>query len=311
MSGMLRNSSCSRGARHEDVGVAPVVAVDLADVAEVGDPLVHAGEVEVGGTDRVDRPRVAIEEAAHGRDVGELLGARRPRRAGATAGGCRLAADFRVCHSYPHYTSGRTACSSQRRLDVIVPHVSVLANNSPPRSASAGLTALRFQRWSRRQPTRPSGKGQAVEFEVQERIWRAEGLKVPKRQPKRGRLWLADGSCIRLRPEHRNHVWAYDFVAETTHDGRKLRLLTVIDEYTRECLAIRVERRMTANDVLWVLADLFLSTASPSTSEATTAPSSSLRRSRLARRPGRHDALHRARLTLGERLHRVVQLQAA
>jgi len=65
-----------------------------------------------------------------------------------------------------------------------------------------------------------------------QRIWRAEGLKVPSKQPKRGRLWLADGSCIRLRPTHRNHVWAYDFVSETTHDGRKLRLLTVIDEYT-------------------------------------------------------------------------------
>jgi transposase InsO family protein len=91
-----------------------------------------------------------------------------------------------------------------------------------------------------------------------QRIWRAEGLKVPSKQPKRGRLWLADGSAIRLRPEHRNHVWAYDFVAERTHDGRKLRLLTVVDEYTRKCLAIRVARRMTANDVLWVLADLFL-----------------------------------------------------
>jgi putative transposase len=91
-----------------------------------------------------------------------------------------------------------------------------------------------------------------------QRIWRCEGLKVPKRQPKRGRLWLADGSCIRLRPEHRNHVWAYDFVAEKTHDGRFLKLLTVGDEYTSECRAIRAARRMTANDVLWVLADLFL-----------------------------------------------------
>ena len=91
-----------------------------------------------------------------------------------------------------------------------------------------------------------------------QRIWRTEGLKVPARQPKRGRLWLADGSCIRLRPEHRNHVWAYDFVSETTSDGRKLRLLTVIDEYTRECLAIRVRRRMTSNDVLYALSELFL-----------------------------------------------------
>ena len=90
------------------------------------------------------------------------------------------------------------------------------------------------------------------------RIWRSEGLKVPKRQPKRGRLWLNDGSCIRLRPERKNHVWAYDFVAEKTDDGRTLKLLTVVDEYTRECLAIRVERRMTSHDVLWALADLFL-----------------------------------------------------
>ena len=100
--------------------------------------------------------------------------------------------------------------------------------------------------------------GWTVNAKRVQRIWRREGLKAPFRQPKRGRLWLADGSCIRLRPEHKNHVWAYDFVSETTHDGRKLRLLTVVDEYTRECLAISVARRMTANDVLWVLADLFL-----------------------------------------------------
>ena len=91
-----------------------------------------------------------------------------------------------------------------------------------------------------------------------QRIWRAEGLKVPARQPKRGRLCLADSSCIRLRPEHANHVWAYDFVSETTHDGRKLRLLTVIDEYTRECLAVRVARRMSSHDVLYALSELFL-----------------------------------------------------
>ena len=91
-----------------------------------------------------------------------------------------------------------------------------------------------------------------------QRIWRSEGLKVPKRQPKRGRLWLNDGSCIRLRPEHRNHVWAYDFVAEKTSDGRTLKLLTVVDEYTRECLAIVVARRLTNHDVLMTVADLFL-----------------------------------------------------
>ena len=91
-----------------------------------------------------------------------------------------------------------------------------------------------------------------------ERIWRREGLKVPARQPKRGRLWLADGSCLRLRPERANHVWAYDFVQDRTRDGRKLRMLNVVDEFSRECLCIRVGRRLKAADVIDVLADLFI-----------------------------------------------------
>ena len=91
-----------------------------------------------------------------------------------------------------------------------------------------------------------------------ERIWRQEGLTVPERQPKRGRLWLNDGSCIRLRPLYRGHVWSYDFVASRTHDGRALKLLTVLDEHTRECLAIVVARKIRAHDVLEVLADLFV-----------------------------------------------------
>jgi transposase InsO family protein len=91
-----------------------------------------------------------------------------------------------------------------------------------------------------------------------ERIWKREGLKVPPRQPKRGRLWLADGSCIRLRPERPNHVWSYDFVEDRTHDGRKFRMLNVIDEFTHECLAIRVGRKLKAADVIDVLTDLFI-----------------------------------------------------
>ncbi|MBL6459225.1 transposase [Belnapia sp. T6] len=83
-----------------------------------------------------------------------------------------------------------------------------------------------------------------------ERIWRMEGPKVPARQPKRGRLWLNDGSCVRLRPERSNHVWAYGSVEDRTRDGRKLRMLNVVDEYTRECLAIRVARRLGAADVI-------------------------------------------------------------
>ena len=96
-----------------------------------------------------------------------------------------------------------------------------------------------------------------------ERIWRREGLRVPARQPKRGRLWLNDGSCVRLRPERANHVWAYDFVEDRTRDGRKLRLLCVVDEFTRECLSIRVGRKLGSTDVIDVLADLFIGRGTP------------------------------------------------
>jgi len=91
-----------------------------------------------------------------------------------------------------------------------------------------------------------------------ERLWRREGLKVPQKQPKRGRLWLNDGSCIRLRAEYRNHVWSYDFVEDRTHDGRKYRMLNVVDEFTHECLAIRIDRKLKGVDVIDVLSDLFI-----------------------------------------------------
>jgi transposase InsO family protein len=96
-----------------------------------------------------------------------------------------------------------------------------------------------------------------------ERLWRREGLKVPARQPRRNRLWLNDGSCVRLRPSHKNHVWAYDFVEDRTHDGRKYRLLCLIDEFTRECLAIRVARRLNGYDVIETLALACLERGAP------------------------------------------------
>jgi putative transposase len=91
-----------------------------------------------------------------------------------------------------------------------------------------------------------------------ERIWRQEGLKVPQKQPKRRRLWFNDGSCIRLRATHKNHVWSYDFVADRTHDGRAIRMLNIIDEFTGECLTIRCERKILAIDVIETLARLFI-----------------------------------------------------
>lgn len=91
-----------------------------------------------------------------------------------------------------------------------------------------------------------------------ERIWRREGLKVPRKQPKKGQLWLNDGSCLRLRPERPNHIWAYDFVQDRTHDGRKFRMLCVVDEFTREALAIRVDPKLSSAEVLETLAELML-----------------------------------------------------
>ena len=91
-----------------------------------------------------------------------------------------------------------------------------------------------------------------------ERIWRSEGLKVPRKQKNRGRLWLNDGSCVRLRPEHVNHVWSYDFVHERTHDGRAFRTLNIIDEFSKEALMIRVNRKLNSTDVVDALTDLFI-----------------------------------------------------
>jgi putative transposase len=106
-------------------------------------------------------------------------------------------------------------------------------------------------------------EGWRVNHKRVERLWRQEGLKVPAKQPKRGRLWLNDGSCLRLKPEFPDHVWSYDFVAERTHDGRPFRILNVIDEYTRECLAVRVNRQLDHEDVQECLAELFCARGVP------------------------------------------------
>ena len=91
-----------------------------------------------------------------------------------------------------------------------------------------------------------------------ERIWRQEGLKVPSKQRKRKRLWLNDGSCVRHRVEYPNHVWSYDLLMSRTDNDRAIRILTLIDEYTRECLAMEVGRRIISDDVFFVLSELFV-----------------------------------------------------
>jgi putative transposase len=119
--------------------------------------------------------------------------------------------------------------------------------------------ASRYGRYGYRRVTAMlRSEGWTVNAKRVERIWRREGLKVPQKQPKKGRLWLNDGSCVRLRPEHPNHVWSYDFVEGRTHNGRKFRMLNIIDEFTRECLAIRIDRKLNSSDVIDVLSDLFI-----------------------------------------------------
>lgn len=148
---------------------------------------------------------------------------------------------------------------------VLGQHRSTQRKIAKARDDEAALTAdiialaIQYGRYGyRRITTLLRNAGWVANVKRVERIWRREGLKVPARQPKRKRLWLSDGSCVRLRPEHPNHVWSYDFVEDRTHDGRKYRMLNVIDEFTRECLAIRIDRKLNSTAVIDVLSDLFI-----------------------------------------------------
>ena len=161
-------------------------------------------------------------------------------------------------------TSERRACkvleqprSTQRRGQKVKPDEDLL------REAIVKL-ACEYGRYGYRRITALlKNDGWRVNHKRVERIWREEGLKVPKRQPKRKRLWLNDGSTVRLKPMHKNHVWSYDFVLERTSDGRAMRILNIIDEYTRECLAIHVERKIESPEVLYKLSELFITHGIP------------------------------------------------
>ncbi len=153
---------------------------------------------------------------------------------------------------------------SERRACAVVWQARATERYAPRESADEAALrtrivalATRFGRYGYRRITvLLQREGWHVNHHRVERLWRQEGLRVPKKQPKCGRLYQADGSIVRLRAEHPNHVWAYDFVFDRTADGRKLRMLTVVDEYTRKCLAIEVARRLSSQEVLAVLADL-------------------------------------------------------
>jgi len=160
--------------------------------------------------------------------------------------------------------------SERRACRVIGQHRSTQRKPRTPRRDEVALTdaiiklASRYGRYGYRRITALLKRdGWHVNEKRVYRIWRREGLKVPMKQPKRGRLWLNDGSCVRLRPQYKGHVWSYDFVQDRTHDGKVFRMLCVIDEYTRECLAIRVERRLNSRDVLDTLGELFVQHGPP------------------------------------------------
>ena len=136
-----------------------------------------------------------------------------------------------------------------------------------------------------------------------ERLWRREGLKVPMKQPKKGRLWLNDGSCIRLRPESRDHVWSYDFVHHRTDDGKVFRTLNILDEHSRECLAIRVKRKLNSTDVIDALTDLFILRGVPAYIRSDNGPefAAAAVRSWIQRCRSK-DSFHRTRCPMGERI---------
>jgi transposase InsO family protein len=164
----------------------------------------------------------------------------------------------------------RIAVSERRTCRIIGQPRTTQRRRPKARDDEAALTAAierlatRYGRYGYRRIRRMLvDEGWRVNVKRVWRIWRREGLKVPKKQPKRGRLWLNDGSCVRLRPERANHVWSYDFVQDRTQDGRAFRMLCIIDEFTRRCLAIVVARRLRSDDVLHRLADLFVEHGPP------------------------------------------------
>jgi len=155
--------------------------------------------------------------------------------------------------------SERRACRVLGQVRRTQRYTSTLSDDETILVANVVSLASEYGRYGYRRITALlRADGWRVNHKRVERIWRQEGLKVPARQAQRGRLWFNDGSCIRLRPEYRNHVWAYDFVFDRTREGRPLKFLNVVDEYSRQCLAIEVDRKQTSRDVLRTLAQLML-----------------------------------------------------
>jgi transposase InsO family protein len=162
--------------------------------------------------------------------------------------------------------SQKLTVSERRACKVLDQARTTQRRNQSPSSDEEPLTediivlATKYGRYGYRKITALLNNeyGWRVNHKRVERIWRKEGLKVPQKQPKRKRLWLNDGSCIRLRPEYKDHVWSYDFMIDHTADGRAFKILNIIDEYTRECLAAVVARKIKAQSVIDTLFNLFI-----------------------------------------------------
>jgi putative transposase len=154
--------------------------------------------------------------------------------------------------------SQKLKVSERRACKVLEQARATQRRNPSPSSDEKRLTkdiialATKYGRYGYRRITAMlnNERGWRVNHKRIERIWRKEGLKVPKKQPKMKRLWFNDGSCIRLRPEYKDHVWSYDFMIDHTVDGRVFKILNIIDEYTWECLAVMVARKITNQDVI-------------------------------------------------------------
>ena len=160
--------------------------------------------------------------------------------------------------------SERRACRVLAQPRSTQRHPARVPVDEPALIARLIALARRFGRYGYRRITALlRAEGWRVNHKRVERLWRQEGLRVPRKAPRRRRQWAADGSCTRRRAERPNHVWSYDFVSERTHDGRPLRLLTIVDEYTRECLSIDVARRLRSDDVLARLTALFVQRGPP------------------------------------------------
>ncbi len=147
--------------------------------------------------------------------------------------------------------SERRACKALEQCRLTQRYISHITDREERLVARVIELATQYGRYGYRRITAMlRQESWQVNHKKVERIWRREGLKVPQKQPKRRRLWLNDGSCVRLRPQHKDHVWSYDFVMARTSDGMAFRILTILDEYTRECLATLVRRRISSQDVI-------------------------------------------------------------